>query len=127
LEVAVPTLETNRRPRRSTLALTALAVLLLGFWRVYGSAVPLRADAPEAVVIMKDASFSPATVRIKAGQTVTWSNPTTLTHTATGSGFDSGNVGPGGSWSHKFTKAGTYAYVCVPHSAAGMRGAVIVQ
>jgi plastocyanin len=111
-----------------TLALTALAVLLLGFWRAHGHAVPLRADPPEvAVVIMKDVSFSPATVRIKAGQTVTWRNPTTLTHTVTGSGFDSGNVAPGSSWSHKFTKAGSYPYVCLPHSAAGMRGAVIVQ
>jgi plastocyanin len=108
------------------LALVMLAGLLPAVW--WARAGALGAEAPEAAVVtMKDVSFSPATVRIRAGQTVTWRNPTQLTHTATGSGFDSGNVAPGGSWSHKFTKAGTYAYVCVPHQAAGMRGTVVVQ
>ena len=119
----MPASDTNRHSRRNALAVVAL---LLGVW--WSGAEVLRADAAEAVsVTMKDVSFSPATVRIKAGQTVTWSNPSKLTHTVTGSGFDSGNVGPGGSWSHRFTKAGTYSYVCTPHAAAGMRGTVIVQ
>jgi plastocyanin len=122
----VRTSETNRHSRRILLAVVTLTVMLLGFWWV--RAGTLRADEAEAAaVMMKDVSFSPATVRIKAGQTVTWSNPSKLTHTVTGSGFDSGNVGPGGSWSRKFTKAGTYTYVCTPHAAAGMRGTVIVQ
>ena len=124
----MPTSGTNRHPRRNLLVLIALAVLLPGFWWAGGRAVALRADAAEAAVVtMNDVSFSPATVRIKAGQTVTWRNASQLTHTATGSGFDSGNVAPGGRWSHRFTKAGTYPYVCVPHRAAGMRGTVIVQ
>jgi plastocyanin len=124
--VAVPTSETNRQRRRIILALIVLAVLLTGIrWARAGA---LRADAPEAAIVtMKDASFSPATVRIQAGQTVTWRNPTKLTHTVTGSGFDSGNVAPGGSWTYKFTKAGAHSYVCVPHQAAGMRGTVIVH
>jgi plastocyanin len=86
-----------------------------------------RDDSEPATVTMADASFSPGTVRIKAGESVTWKNSTQLTHTATGEGFDSGNVAPGKSWSHTFAKPGTYAYVCVPHEAAGMKGTVIVE
>jgi plastocyanin len=85
-----------------------------------------EADPRAAVVTMGDASFQPATVTVKAGQSVTWKNGSKLTHTATGSGFDSGNIGPGQSWTHTFSKAGTYPYVCVPHQAAGMKGTVVV-
>ena len=124
----MPVSETNRQSSHLTLALIVMAVLLLGFWWTRGRAGVLRADVAEAAVVtMNDVSFSPATLRIRAGQTVTWHNGSKLVHTATGSGFDSGNVGPGGSWSHKFTKAGTYTYICVPHQAAGMRGTVMVQ
>ena len=122
----MPASETNRQGRRVLLALIVVAGLLPGLW--WARAAAFGADTTEAAAVtMRDVSFSPATVRIRAGQTVTWSNPTKLTHTATGAGFNSGNVAPGGSWSHKFTKAGTYSYVCVPHQAAGMRGTVIVE
>ena len=116
---------TGRGPFGILLAIAGIVVAL-------GALLALRAGArvgPEpdaAVVTMGDASFQPATVTVKAGQSVTWKNGSKLTHTATGSGFDSGSIGPGQSWTHTFSKAGTYPYVCVPHQAAGMKGTVVV-
>ena len=119
------TKRTRGGPLGLVLALALIAALAAGFIFARGRAAQADPTAV-AVVTMADASFQPATVRIKAGESVTWKNPTKLTHTVTGNGFDSGNVAPGGSWSHTFSKAGSYPYVCVPHQAAGMKGTVIV-
>jgi LPXTG-motif cell wall-anchored protein len=75
---------------------------------------------------MKDNFFSPSSVTVNAGDTVTWTNQGTVAHTATGSGFDSGSLDPGKSFSHKFTSAGTFSYVCTFHQAQGMTGTVTV-
>jgi plastocyanin len=41
--------------------------------------------------------------------------------------WDSGLINQDKSWSHTFTVAGTYKYVCVPHLLAGMMGEIIVE
>ena len=71
--------------------------------------------------------FSPSTITIHVGDTVVWHNGGTVPHTATGSGFDSGNLNPGQSYSHTFSSAGTFAYHCQYHQALGMVGTVVVQ
>lgn len=116
---------TKRGPLAIVLAVVAMAVTLGGMLALRAGA-RAQPDPAAAVVTMGDASFQPATVTVKAGQSVTWKNGSKLTHTATGSGFDSGNIAPGQSWTNTFTKAGTYPYVCVPHQAAGMKGTVVV-
>jgi hypothetical protein len=68
--------------------------------------------------------FSPVTVTITAGATVTWVNTGQEDHTATGNGFDTGTVAPGASASHTFSTAGTFPYVCALHS--DMSGSVQV-
>jgi amicyanin len=77
-------------------------------------------------------AFSPATLTIKVGTTVTWTNTTSAPHTVTsddGTTFDSGINTPlspnGGTFSHTFTKAGTYAYHCQIHPF--MKATIIVQ
>jgi LPXTG-motif cell wall-anchored protein len=71
--------------------------------------------------------FSPATITIKAGDTITWTNAGTIPHTATGSGFDSGTLNPGQSFSHTFTSVGTISYHCTFHQALGMVGTIVVE
>ncbi len=83
-------------------------------------------------VSMVDTSFSPACIKITAGQTVTWTNNSSLTHTVTSDSgapvsFDSGSLGPGATFSFTFSSAGTVGYHCVPHESFNMRGTVIVQ
>ena len=68
--------------------------------------------------------FRPGTVRIERGDAVRWVNVGDITHTATGEGWDSGAVSPGGSYERRFRARGTYRYRCVLHPE--MTGAIIV-
>jgi plastocyanin len=70
-------------------------------------------------------AFSPQTLSITAGTTVTWNNNTAAPHTVTGSSFGSAGISPGGSYSFKFTQAGTFAYHCMFHPY--MTGSVNVK
>lgn len=82
-----------------------------------------------AAVEIKGFQFNPATTEVKVGDTVTWTNNDTAPHTATqkpsGSGFQSGTLQPGDSYSFTFETAGTYDYYCEFH--AGMTGQVVVS
>ena len=82
--------------------------------------------APIAVKIVNFA-FSPQKVTISVGGSVVWKNSDDVAHTATASdgSFDSGNLANGQSWTHTFTKAGKYAYICTYHP--NMTGTIIVQ
>ncbi len=73
--------------------------------------------------------YVPASVKIKVGDTVTWTQVDTVKHTVTivtgPENFDSGLLTSGQTYSHTFTKPGTYSYKCTPHP--NMRGEVIVE
>ena len=85
------------------------------------------ANVPPAVEVTMTANrFTPGTVRVAAGATVTWRNTSEIPHTVTGEGFDSGMIEPGESYSRTVTQPGTYAYWCTPHRQAGMVGTVLV-
>lgn len=73
-----------------------------------------------------DFAFSPATLTITAGDTVTWTNLDAIEHTATSTSgaFDSGLLGQGQSFSLTFTTPGTYDYLCTPHPT--MTGQIVV-
>lgn len=75
---------------------------------------------------MKGMSFSPASVTVKVGDTVVWTNDDDRDHTVIGSGnfFKSDNLRPGGSFSFKFTKAGTFTYSCSYHPR--MKATIVV-
>jgi hypothetical protein len=74
---------------------------------------------------MADFSFSPATITVTEGDTVTWTNSgPDEPHTATGNGFDTGQVAVGSSASATFSRAGDFPYVCSLH--ANMSGTVRV-
>jgi plastocyanin len=61
-------------------------------------------------------SFSPNPATVKVGQKVAWRNADAISHTATGSGFDTGAI-PGGATSTPitFTTAGNLDYHCSFH------------
>ncbi len=62
-------------------------------------------------------AFSPQTLNITVGSTIVWKNNTSAPHTVTSDNgaFDSGTISPGGTFSFKFTQAGTFAYHCSIH------------
>ena len=80
-------------------------------------------------------SFSPDNLQIRPGTTVVWKNDDNITHTVTsgkgmndtskGKIFDSGPIGIGKTFSHKFDLVGTYYYFCSLHPT--MVGTVTVK
>ena len=82
---------------------------------------------PANTVLMSGMAFSPATLTVSAGTTVTWKNDDTMAHTSTSDTgvWDTGNIAAGASKTTTFPTAGTYAYHCTYHS--GMKGTVVVQ
>jgi plastocyanin len=105
--------------RRLTYLIAAalLAILILA---------PNAGAQQKQTVSIRDFNFSPASITVKPGTTVTWVNQGQAHHTVThnGGAFDSGTLHPGQSYSHKFNKAGSYDYHCEIHSS--MRGTIIV-
>jgi len=76
---------------------------------------------------IQDFKFSPSTLTVPVGATVTWTNADSTQHTVTADdgSFDSGPPAPGASFSQVFTTAGTFTYHCNIHS--NMTGTVTVQ
>jgi plastocyanin len=69
-------------------------------------------------------SFSPATVTIRAGQTVAWTNRDSVAHTVDLSGVISNVLNRGDTYGQRFTSMGTYTYICSIHPF--MHGTVVV-
>jgi Plastocyanin len=78
-------------------------------------------------VKMEGMAFSPQTVTIKAGDTVTWTDKDDVSHNATAVDkiWKTETFGKDGTGSVTFTTAGTFPYICTVHS--NMTGTVIVQ
>ncbi len=93
------------------------------------SATPTGGQSQAAVAVdIKNFSFSPATVTIPIGGTITWTNHDSTYHTVTAQDrkvLQSGTMKPGASYTQTFKKAGTYEYFCEFH--ANMKGTIIVK
>ena len=89
---------------------------------LFGGGSALAADQDVAI---SGFSYSPRTVTVNVGDTVTWTNSDAQAHTATGSGWNTGDLGNGDSASITFRSAGTFDYMCGIHPA--MSGTVIVR
>jgi len=101
-----------------------IAGLLLMLGAVLLPAAP--AEAASHAVMIHNYAYSPASLSIAQGDTVTWTNMDTAEHdvvvTSGPVSFRSPMLSKGESWSHTFTTAGSYSYTCSVHP--DMRGAV---
>jgi len=93
-----------------------------------GTASPTGAPAAAAgdKVNIDNFAFAPATLTVKAGSTVTWTNRDEEPHTvaAADGSFHSPGMGTGATFSHTFSSAGKFDYVCSIHPM--MHGTVVV-
>ena len=90
----------------------------------------LYAAAQQTVdVSIADYRFTPAEVRIKAGDTVKWTNREKRTSHSVlfpaENGLESERLFPDESWQRTFTQSGRYSYRCGPHEE--MKGSVLVE
>ncbi|MEU7412391.1 MULTISPECIES: plastocyanin/azurin family copper-binding protein [Streptomyces] len=83
-----------------------------------GTGTPTAPVTGNAVAI-KNFAFSPATLKVTAGTTVTWTNQDTDAHTVTSAGsggpLHSAALNTHATYRYTFTKPGTYAYLCTIH------------
>lgn len=83
------------------------------------------AAATRHTVTLKNIAFNPKSLTIRRGDTVTWQwRDRVVPHNVTFKGFHS-RTQRTGSYSHRFTKAGTYTYHCTIH--LGMTAKVVVK
>jgi plastocyanin len=80
---------------------------------------------------MQDFHFTPESLDVAVGDTVTWLNQGASQHTTTSGEvgapdgkWDSGVLSSGGSFMHVFTAAGNYHYHCQFHGPMGMKGVI---
>ena len=105
--------------------LTALGMVTLGAMEVY---VPSVAEGSGAAkIVVKDFTFNPTPLMVKAGSTVIWTNMDDEPHTVVSDTgvFKSGGMDTNESFSYKFDKPGTYHFTCSIHPR--MVGTIVVQ
>lgn len=86
---------------------------------------PVRRLPARATVILRDNLFSPSTVELRRGGTVTWLwHDQPVPHDVVGRGFRS-RIVVTGTFNRRFASPGTYTYVCSLHR--GMDGRVVVR
>lgn len=80
-------------------------------------------------VIIDNFTFTPSTLTVAVGTTVTWINRDDVPHTATSTAkpksFQSGTLDTDDTFAHTFTAPGTYPYFCAVHPK--MTGQIIVK
>jgi plastocyanin len=101
-----------------------------------GGGTPTSPPTPQAIVVeIRDYAFTPKSILVQPGDTVTWrlvGSDTTHSVTAVGGFFDSGFTftQPGATFTRTFpaSEVGrTFEYWCLSHDAShGMRGSVRV-
>jgi plastocyanin len=74
------------------------------------------AHAEESKVTIDNFTFTPAELKLKVGDTVTWTNHDDIPHTVVSAGkFRSKTMDTDGTFSFTFTSAGEYKYFCSLH------------
>lgn len=108
----------SRRPIGAVAAVMACAIATM--------TLPAIAAPMETNVSISGYAFSPETVTVDVGDTVTFVNDADETHTVTtyDSSFDSGKLQHKGTFSFRFLRPGTYLYYCRIHPE--MHGTIVV-
>ena len=74
---------------------------------------------PTHLVTIRNFAFSPATINVAVGDTVTWRNEDSAPHTVTsdtGTELQSPSISQGSTYQHIFAAAGSFSYHCNIHS-----------
>ena len=119
--------------RRRSVCITGLAaavIVALGLLLTGSPNVAANAPQPTITEVKIDNfSFTPATLTIPAGTTVTWTNRDDIPHTVVSAddpkAFKSKVMDTDEKFYYTFTKAGTFTYFCSVHPK--MTGTVVVK
>jgi plastocyanin len=118
--------------RRAGLALPGLAIAGLIFATIAGSGDVTATSAAAAptgpAIAMRNVAFTPGTLHVKVGTTVTWTNDDRVPHNiiaTAGARFGSANLLEHATFRFRALRPGTIRYECTLHQ--GMRGTIVVS
>src|SRR5271165_426894 len=117
----------SRKMKRRNWILTIAAAMLLALVAIPTLDQKVAAGPPTAEVKIDNFSYSPATLTVKAGTEVTWTNHDDMPHTVTSEdkSFKSKALDTDEKFTFTPTKLGTYAYYCSIHPK--MTGKLVVE
>jgi plastocyanin len=108
--------------------MSRVRVLVLGLLATVG--LSLAVQVPISIV---DFAFTPDTVRVSPGDSVTWTNNGAFPHTSTSGAsgvwdslWDSGDLAHAATFTRGFPVTGTFPFFCRHHWSLGMTGVVVV-
>ncbi len=110
------------------MCLASLLMLLLILFALPAIENPIAAGPPTAEVKIDNFTFAPATLTVKAGTQIVWTNVDDIPHTVVSedhSTFKSKVLDTGENFTFTPTKPGTYSYFCSIHPK--MTGKVVVE
>lgn len=119
--------------------LVMAAVFIISGCGLYGNApstsnnssIPASATTIQTPAVAGNAvniqnfAFSPATLTVKKGAAVTWTNNDSAPHQIKSATFNSSSLSKGQTFSFTFNDAGTFDYSCAIHPS--MLGKIIVE
>ena len=107
--------------------IAALLLLLVGVAGLGSKKTHAGSQESANQVKIDNFSFTPTTLTVAAGTTVTWTNSDDVPHTVVSDDklFKSKVLDTDEKFSYTFTKPGTYPYFCSVHPK--MTGTVVVQ
>lgn len=120
-------MKTGRNDLRIRFAsLTTIAAIALFVAVSIALTMTPGASAASHDMSISNFAFSPNSITIAPGDTVTWTNSDGTTHTVTGNNesWGSGNMANGQTYTHQFNETGDFTYHCAIHPS--MTGVVHV-
>ena len=118
------------QPPRGAVLLGAVALgllLLAGLTQVLAADTAVKTAASPATIDIDNFAFTPATLTVTAGTTVTWKNEDDSPHRMADKDgtFKSAALDTDDTFSHTFAAPGEYPYICTIHPY--MVGKIIVK
>lgn len=101
-----------------------LAGVVLAAFAVLTFAVGTAVAAENHQIPIAKYAYMPATMTVRVGDVVTWTNQDEAQHDVAGGTFRSPMLAKGQSWSFTFTQPGTFDYICSVHP--DMRAQIVV-
>jgi plastocyanin len=104
----------------------ALALLVAAWPLVAAPARPARAAPRGHPVEIRAFQFAPATLTVRVGDTLAWTNHDMVPHTVAAPGsWDSGSIAANATWRYTASRAGRFDYACAFHP--GMKATLVVR
>ena len=101
-----------------------LAGVVLAAFAVLNFAFSTAVAAENHQIPIAKYAYVPATMTVRVGDVVTWTNQDEASHDVAGGTFRSPMLARGQSWSFTFTQPGTFDYICSVHP--DMRAQIVV-